>query len=411
MGIDDIRLHPKQFEVFNDKARFKVAACGRRWGKSFLSQVSLLDRAVEKSESLNWYIAPSYKMAKQIMWDPMNSLIPKKWIVKRHETAMRFELINCSVIELKGADKPDSLRGVGLHYVILDEMQDIKPGVWNAIVRPTLTTTKGDALFIGTSKAKNHFYDLYKKGLEDTTGMWRSWQFPTISSPFVPTEEVERAKSDMDEKTFRMEYECSFEDMAGKVYYPFDRALHVGEYKFNPKLPILIGQDFNIDPMSSAIIQPQPNGELWVVDEIVLYSSNTQEVCEEIERKYWRNLANIVMYPDPAGGARQHARGETDLDIFREKGFKKIKYRKKHPKITDRVNSVNKMLMSAKGEVTLKVDRSCKHLIKSFEQTMYLPGGREIDKDMGVEHISDALGYCIEYEYPIRKVYITGVSI
>jgi Terminase RNaseH-like domain len=241
--------------------------------------------------------------------------------------------------------------------------------------------------------------------------MWKSWQFPTASSPFVPAEEVERAKSDMDEKTFRMEYLCSFEDMAGKVYYPFNREIHVGEYKFNPKLPIYIGQDFNIDPMSSAIIQPQPNGEIWIIDEIVLYSSNTQEVCEEIERRYWRHMANIIMYPDPAGGARQHARGETDLDIFREKGFRKIKYRKKHPRITDRVNAVNKMLMSAKGDVLLRVNNSCKHLIKSFEQTMYQPGGREIDKDMGVEHITDALGYCVEYEFPIRRLTVSGVSI
>lgn len=95
--------------------------------------------------------------------------------------------------------------------------------------------------------------------------------------------------------------------------------------------------DFNIDPMSTVIMQPQPNGEVWVVDEIVQFGSNTEEICEEIERKYWRYMKQIVIFPDPAGGQRQHARGESDLDIMREKGFKKILYRRKHPAIADRV--------------------------------------------------------------------------
>lgn len=203
----------------------------------------------------------------------------------------------------------------------------------------------------------------------------------------------------------------SFESMSGRVYHTFDRKLHVGNFALNPKLPIYIGQDFNIDPMSSVVLQIQPNGEVWAIDEIVLFSSNTLETCEELERKYWRYVKQIIIYPDPAGGARQHARGETDLDIFREKGFKKIKYRKKHPRIADRVNSVNKMLLTANGEIRLRVDAKCKHLITSLEQTAYKDGGREIDKSLSVEHSSDALGYFIELEFPSRKIEIAGVSI
>lgn len=203
----------------------------------------------------------------------------------------------------------------------------------------------------------------------------------------------------------------SFEAMSGRVYYAFDRRQHVGKYEFNPALPIWIGQDFNIDPMSSIVLQPQPNGEIWAVDEIVLYGSNTLEVCDEIERRYWRHLKQIVMYPDPAGGARQHARGETDLDIMREKGLKKIKYRRAHPPIADRVNAVNKMLMAADGTVRLRIDERCRNFINSLEQTMYKPGGRDIDKSANIEHITDAAGYCIELEFPVRRIEVAGLSI
>ena len=409
--MQKIALHPKQHEVFSYRSRFKVVAAGRRWGKSILSKVALLDNAAEKPRSLNWYVAPTYRMAKQIMWEEINRTVPEKWIKKRNETFLRLDLINGSIIELKGADKEDSLRGVGLDYLVMDEMQDMRPGVWGTVLRPTLAVSGGGALMIGTSKGYNYFYDMWLKGMSGNSSAWKSWQFSTASSPFVPEDEIENARSDMDPKTFRQEMEASFENMSGRVYHVFDRKLHVGECKFDPKLPIYIGQDFNIDPMSSAIMQIQPNGEVWVVDEIVLFSSNTQEVCEEIERKYWRHINQITIYPDPAGGSRQHARGETDLDIFREKGLKRLKFHRKHPRITDRVNSVNKMLLSATGEIRVRVDRSCKHTITSLEQTMYKPGGREIDKKMSVEHITDALGYFMEFEYPARKVEMTGISL
>lgn len=203
----------------------------------------------------------------------------------------------------------------------------------------------------------------------------------------------------------------SFEVMSGRVYYAFDRKEHVGDYPYNPKYPLWVGQDFNIDPMSSVLIQPQPNGELWVVGEIVLNGSNTEEVCDELERRYWRTMKSIVIYPDPAGTYRQHARGESDLDIFRQKGFTRLKYRRKHPPQADRINAVNRMLKAADGSVHLRIDKSARVLIDSLEQTIYKPGSREIDKSMGIEHSSDALGYPIELEYPVRTVKVAGISI
>jgi hypothetical protein len=410
----NLTLHPKQMEVYRSKARYRVVVAGRRWGKTALSRVLIIKKAQKPKQKI-WYVAPTYKMAKQIMWLDLLDAIPRKWIRKINETSLSITLINNTRIELKGADKPDSLRGVGIHFLVLDEFQDMAEEVWTLVLRPTLADTGGDAIFIGTPKAYNYLYELYKNGQNPkmvASNLWESWQFPTITSPFIPLSEIEAARQDMDEKSFKQEFEASFETMSGRVYYPFERSTHVQKLEFNPKLPIWVGMDFNIDPMSTVIFQPQNNREeLWAVDEIVLFGSNTEEVCEELEKRYWRNQGLIVMYPDPAGGQRQHARGETDMDILREKGFKRIKYRRKHPMVADRVNAVNRMLRDATGKIRLKIDPKCKHFINALEQTIYKRGTREVDKTLGLEHSADAGGYCIELEFPVRKVEIGGLSI
>ncbi len=408
-----LSLHSKQMEVYLSRARFRVVVAGRRWGKTALSRTLMIAKARKPKQRI-WYVAPTYRMAKQIMWNDLLDAIPKKWIKKINETTLAITLVNDSRIELKGADKADSLRGVGIHFLVLDEFQDMSEETWTKVLRPTLADTGGHALFIGTPKAYNQLYTLYKYGQDPrkvAAGQWESWQFPTITSPFIPLSEIAAARADMDEKSFKQEFEASFETMSGRVYYPFDRAEHVGQYPFNPKLPIWIGMDFNIDPMSAVIYQPQPSGELWAVDEVVLFGSNTEEMCEALDKKFWRHQGQVVIYPDPAGGQRQHARGETDLDILREKGFKKIKYRRKHPFVADRVNAVNRLLRAADGTIRMRVNTSCKHLINAFEQTIYKPGSRDVDKDAGVEHSADAAGYCIDLEYPVRKVEVGGLSM
>lgn len=409
--VQKIGLHPKQAEVFLDTSRFRVVVAGRRWGKTALSKTEMIQRAKKPNQKI-WYIAPTYRMAKQIMWNDLKASIPRKWIVREHETEMSITLRNGSVIECKGADNPDTLRGVGLNFVVMDEFQDIRPDTWTTIIRPTLAKDRGEALFIGTPKAYNQLYEVYQFGQDESRSAWSSYQFPTITSPFIPESEIAEARRDMDPRTFRQEFEASFETMSGRVYYPFDRRTHCDQdVKFNPGRPIWVGVDFNIDPMSAAIIQPQTNGEIWIVDEIFLRNSNTEELCEELEKRYWRYMANMTIYPDPAGAARQHARGESDLEIFRQKGFRKIKFRRKHPLVADRVNSVNRMLKDASGTVRLRVNPGCTNVVESLEQTLYKGGSRDIDKAAGMEHITDAMGYAVELEFPIKKIVIAGHSL
>lgn len=415
-----LTLHGGQREVLSDPQRFKVVVAGRRWGKTVLAKTAIVKRA-RRPRQLIWYVAPTYRMARGIMWTEILDAIPRQLIARVNETLMIIKLVNGTRIELKGADKPDTLRGVGLHFLVIDEAQDIREETWVKILRPTLASTRGDALIIGTPKSFNWLYEHYMLGQRGETFLdpkgrlrrnpWKSWQFPTMTSPFIPKEEIEAARHDMDEKSFNQEFNAVFETMSGRVYYAFDRGVHVQACPFNPKLPIWIGQDFNIDPMSSVIMQPQENGEIWIIDEAVIYGSNTQETADELARRYYRWVDQIVFYPDPAGQQRGHARGESDLDILREAGFRRIKYRRKHPKISDRVNAVNRMFKAGDGTIRMRVDPKCRATIAALEKTIYKPGTREVDKSQGVEHPADALGYCIDIEFPVREVSIMGVSL
>lgn len=407
-------LHPAQMQVFRDPARFKVVVAGRRWGKTAMARMWMISR-IQKPKQLVWYIAPSYQMARQIMWQELLDTIPRKWISRINETMLTIWFKNGSIIALKGADKPDSLRGVGLDAVVLDEFQDMRAETWSTVIQPTLASTMGHALFIGTPKSFNHLYDLYRDGqsTKENLADWQSWQFQTITSPFIPPAEIERAKSSMTDKEFRQEFEASFETMSNRVYHAFDRKIHIGRVKHDPKYDIVIGLDFNVDPMS-AIFMQIIDGKVRVFGEKIIYNSSTLEMSEELERLFWRNKRRVIIYPDPAGTQRSTAAGKggaSDFAILREQGFTRLKYRRKHPSVRDRINSVNRMLKSADGSSRVLIDHGCKQLISSLEQTQYKAGTSSIDKKQGDEHATDAFGYPVEIEFPVRSIEIMGISI
>jgi len=146
-------LSRPQTDIANDQRRFRVAICGRRFGKTHLAVRELAYHARLPNQEVI-YVAPTYKMAKNIVWKKLkNRLQDLNWVKKHNETELKLELKNGSTIALKGADNYDSLRGTGNHFIVLDEFADIDPEAWYETLRPTLSDTGGRALFIGTPKA------------------------------------------------------------------------------------------------------------------------------------------------------------------------------------------------------------------------------------------------------------------
>ena len=195
-----MRLTKPQSKIYQDDTRFRVIVAGRRFGKTFLSTVELITKAIEGQDKNVWYVAPTYKAAKEIAWDMLLTSLPREYIRKTNESSLTVTLINGSTISLKGAEKADNLRGRALDFVVMDEFADMKPETWYAVLRPSLSDRKGSAIFIGTPKGRNHLYDLWTFGT-DKREDWSSYQFTTIQGEQVDADEIEKAKQDLDHLT------------------------------------------------------------------------------------------------------------------------------------------------------------------------------------------------------------------
>ena len=211
----NVELHPAQLSIFNSEARFKVVAAGRRFGKSRLAAWILLIKALQSDSKDVFYIGPTFQQAKDIMWSMLKEL-GQDLIVDAYENTARLTLVNGRKIFLKGSDRPDTLRGVSLAYVVLDEYASMKPNVWEQIIRPTLADVKGGALFIGTPAGKNHFYELYNEAKKEDD--WETFSFNSTDNPYIDDEEIEAARKSMSSMAFRQEFEASFETFTGGIF-------------------------------------------------------------------------------------------------------------------------------------------------------------------------------------------------
>lgn len=393
-----MKLTKAQSRIFFDNSRWRVVVAGRRFGKTFLSNAELIRAALSGKEKHCWYIAPTYGAAKEIAWDMLLEHIPDVYIGKRNETSLTITLVNGSKISLKGAEKPHNLRGRSLDFVVMDEFADMKPETWFEVIRPALADRKGSAVWIGTPKGMNHFRDLWARGIDGQEG-WRSFQFTTLEGGNVTQGEIESAKADMDERTFRQEFEAAFVNYAGIIYYNFHRDESVRPITDDGST-LHIGMDFNLDPMSAVCCIQTPDG-LCAIDEIVIYGSNTDEMVDEIKTRY--KDRKVVIYPDPASRQRKtSAGGRTDLSILQNARFV-VKSKNAHSAIRDRINAVNARLKSADGRRHLFVDPKCKQTIRSLERQVYKEGTSQPDKDSGFDHMNDALGYLVDYLHPIHR--------
>jgi hypothetical protein len=410
-----IRLKPPQWTVFNCNSRFRILVAGRRFGKTFLALVELC-RAAWASGRLCWYVAPTYTQAKRIVWKPLKQMTRHYWASPPNETDLRIELITGGTICLRGADHYDSLRGDGLDFLILDEYASIAREAWTEVLRPALADKQGRALFIGTPRGFNHFYDLYQA--VQGQPQWRTFQFTTEQGGNVSREELEGATRELDARTYRQEFQASFEQLSsGIVYYSFDRAANLEERKYDHRLPLFWSLDFNINPMCSVIGQREGD-RVYILDELVLPDSNTVAACEEflartaiwVAASYLPIQLNI--YGDATGEGRRSSASRTDWQLTREffnryRDRFRVSFRipSSNPPVKDRVNCINAMLRNQVGMTRLFIDPRCKQLIQDFERVYWKsdPSGNmlsEIEKsDPARTHVSDALGYMISKEF------------
>jgi phage terminase large subunit len=396
-----MKLSQPQQTIANNDSRFKVVVAGRRFGKTYLSMREICYRARIPNQEI-FYITTSYRAAKMILWKPLKRrLMDLRWAKKVNESELSILLKNGTTISLKGSEDPDKLRGVSLSYVVIDEAAECKlDELWGEIIRPALADQQGGALFIGTPKGKsNSFYDLYISAQEPENKDWSAHQYTTLDGGFVKQEEIDAAKQDMSERQFRQEFLATFESYENLVAWAFDRDVNIKTTDL-PTDVIHVGMDFNVNP-SVCSIMVRSQDDMYAIDEILMYSSNTNEMAEEIKNRYPRS--KVFVYPDPSGSQRKtSANGQTDHTILQNAGFI-VKAPRKHDPVRDRINAANARLRSADTVSHAFIAKSCKYTIESLEKHSFKAGTMIPDKETGFDHMFDAWSYCLAYLFPLRR--------
>jgi len=363
----------------------------------------LLRGAIERPGEVYFYCAPTYRMAKDIAWKELKRLVPKTWIQSKNETDLRIDLINGSSIELKGTENAMALRGRSLAGVVLDEAAFMERDVWAEVIRPALADKQGWALFISTPDGTaSWFYDMWCFCGEQEWDDWQRWSFTTIEGGNVKEEEVEAARGQLDPRTFRQEFEASFENLTGLVAVSFSDENIDKEVEDLHMLPLLLGLDFNVDPMAG-ICAVKHNNTLYVFDEIMLTGgATTWDFAEEVVRRYGVDR-RVIACPDPTGSARKTSGvGVTDHNILRRNGFT-VMSPKSPWRIRDKITAVNTALYDAEGVRRTLIHPRCKELIKALRTLTYAPNTGLPNKNLGVDHAFDAFGYLCLQQFNLAK--------
>lgn len=324
----NVQLHPKQIDVFQSKARFPVVAAGRRFGKTRLAAWKLLIWGLQNQEKEEWvfYVAPTFQQAKDVIWTTLKEL-GREVITAAHENTGVLTLVNGCRIALKGSDRPDTLRGVGLFGCVIDEYADMKPFVFEQILRPALARSKGSCLFIGTPKGRNHFYDTFKYATEKNDPEWEAFHFTSYDNPFLDPAEIENARKTMSSFAFRQEFLASFEAAASEIFkedwLKFSKTEpEQGEYYIAVDLAGFAevskeaaNKKKRLDETAIAIVKVHPGG--WWVKEIQHGRWDVRECAVRILKAARDNKAMIV---GVEAGALKNAVMPYMLDLMKRLG-------------------------------------------------------------------------------------------
>jgi hypothetical protein len=414
-----VDLTPKQANIYvwgwQKTARFRDAVCGRRFGKTFLGKAEMR-RAARKAmewgvsvEDEIWYGAPTFKQAKRVFWRRLKQAIPAEWRQgKPNETECSITLRTGHVIRIVGLDNYDNLRGSGLFFLLVDEWADCPYEAWEEVLRPMLSTCKftvngeqyhgGHVLRIGTPKGFNHCYDTYLDG-QGQEPDHRSWLYTTLDGGNVPQSEIDAARRTLDPRTFRQEYEASFENYQGVIYYCFDRRKNHTEDTVKKGESLHIGMDFNVSKMA-AVVHVIRNGLPRALDEFTGVF-DTPAMIEKIKLRYPDH--DISVYPDASGNSRKSVGASvTDIALLRKAGFRVV-VDGANPTVKDRINSMNAMFCNTYDDRRYMVNTAkCPIYTQCLERQVWDEKG-EPDKKSGHDHPNDAAGYVITKLFPIVK--------
>jgi len=285
----NIQLLDWQQQVWEDPTRFKIVAAGRRTGKSRLAAWMLIVNALQADKGHVFYVAPTQGQARDIMWQTLLELAHPV-VSNAHINNLQIKLVNGATISLKGADRPETMRGVSLKFLVMDEYADMKPEVFEQILRPALADQKGAALFIGTPMGRNHFYDLYKYAELEDDESYTAWHFTSYDNELLDPDEIDLAKKSMSSYAFRQEFMASFEargsEMFKEDWVKFGETPEIGDYYISIDLAGFEDvskkrtKNSKLDESAIAVVKVNENG--WHLENIIYGRWDLAETARKI---------------------------------------------------------------------------------------------------------------------------------
>ena len=405
--------------------RFPVVPAGRRSGKTERAKRFVAKMAMEHPGEMYFIAAPTRDQVKKIYWSDMKKLCLSSLCSKApSESELIIFLDNGTQVQLIGLDRPERIEGVFWSGGVVDEIADIKAEAWEANIRPALDTFnptrpgyKAWCWLIGVPDGLNHYYDMAQYAMSANDPEWKCFHWK--SSEILPAETIAAAKRQMSKRQYQQEYEADSVGATGRIYEDYGIENHTSE-TIKPHEQLMWMHDQNFTPLSSAI-GVRRDESLFLLDEIVLTSAVSKQSALEFVEKYKEHQnRHVLIYGDPAGQAGEkhgHASDYTDIEgVLRSNGWQFTrKVRPAHPSIKDRQNAVRAKICTADDTRTLFVNPVTAKWCDKGLSTVQLQEGSTFQEDQKnqYQHITTAIGYCIDVEWPSisRKVVVTSLRI
>lgn len=382
-----MELTKAQSQIAKDTTRFRVLNCGRRFGKTTLAIWEILGKALSKADNNIVYVAPTYQQARDIAWRDLIKIcepVIEKVNESRLEITIKTTDGGTSRISFRGWESIETLRGQRYDFIVIDEVAMMRDfwAHWEEVIRPTLTDTKGECLFISTPKGFNHFYDLYLKEGKDKN--YKSFHFTSYDNSYIPKEEIDAAKAELAEDSFAQEYMADFRKQEGLVYKEFNRDKHTFDEMPQKRLiETIVGVDFGFtNPAAVLTIKKDFDNTYYVVDEWYKTGKTDSQIAE-----YCDSIDAQKFFPDPEnpGGIKELSdRGLNVIEVVKGKGS-----------VERGIDRVRHLLRTNK----LKISKNCIALISELETYRYeekRPNKNEPEKPVKEnDHALDALRYAL----------------
>ncbi len=377
-----LHLTEAQRVIALDPHRFRVVCCGRRFGKTTLAIDQMKARSAIPNSRIA-YIAPTYQQARDIAWEQLKKDYQQSADI--NETRLEINVVNGSRLVLRGWESIETLRGQKFDLVVLDEVAMMRNFwlQWQEVIRPTLTDTKGEGIFISTPKGFNDFYDLFNMEGRDTD--YKSFHYSTYDNPNIPKEEVDKAKLELTEDRFAQEYMADFRKTEGLVFKEFSRHYHLFTDKLEstPYIRTFGGIDFGFtNPTAVIEIKKDKNAKYWVWEKLYKKGMTDAHTADFVGALQWE-----ACYPDPENPAA--------IEELKRRNVNTREVVKGKDSIQNGINVLRELF----GANRLMLHSSCTNLIWELETYSY-PDKKpdHMESELPIHencHAIDALRYAL----------------